>query len=152
MREEAKDLLVCIKSIAKVSFIEALSEIKTNIDSGRINSLNKGAATKSDFKKGYSQRQICIAYCIMNIHITKENAKKILKEHSATTSIDKLLQKRILNENELTKLTGNKTSDSKHFLDLKKAMRLVSGMKKYEAVIKIKEIIQTFEKKYKLQQ
>src|ERR1019366_6852908 len=45
--------------------------------------------------KNYSQKQITIAYCVMGIPITTENATIILSKHSQTKSAAKFLTKRI---------------------------------------------------------
>jgi hypothetical protein len=106
----------------------------------------------ADISKAYSQKQIAIAYEFMKIIITSQNAIGILKRHSKTTSTTKLLTKRINNVSDLTKLSGNKTADTKHLNDLKAAKRLMSGIKKQgknkNAVADIDRIINAFQASY----
>jgi len=97
----------------------------------------------------YSIKQIAIAYSIMNILITSENAETILKEHSKFTSASKLLQKRINKVSELSKISENKTADTKHLKDLQAAKRLMSGMKNKNAINDIDRVIAAFTTAYK---
>lgn len=99
-------------------------------------------------KKNYSQRQITIAYCVTNELITTENAAKILSTYSDTKSVEKFLTKRIFRVSDLTKLSGNKTTDTKHLNDLKAAKRLISGRKNKKAITDISRIITAFETAY----
>jgi hypothetical protein len=96
----------------------------------------------------YSHKQIAIAYCITGEAITSENAAEILNKYSETKSVDKLLQKRIYKLSDLSKLSENKTTDTKHLNDLKAAKRLLSGRKNKKAVSEISHIITAFEAAY----
>ena len=96
----------------------------------------------------YSQRQIAIAYFVMQTPITKDNAEGILKKHSQTKSVPKLLQKRITKASEITNLSENKTTDTKHKQDLTAAKRLISGIKNKKAITDITSFISTFETNY----
>jgi hypothetical protein len=96
----------------------------------------------------YSLKQIAIAYAVMNIVITKQNADSILKKHSKLKSSSKLIQKRINKISELTLLSENKTVDSKHLTDLIAAERLISGTKNKKAKADVKRIITAFKTTY----
>ena len=98
--------------------------------------------------KNFSHRQIAIAYCVLNIVITSENAKEILQKYSQTRSTAKLLQKRINKASELTKISENKTTDTKYLQDLKEAKRLISGIKNKKANTDIDRIITAFQTAY----
>jgi hypothetical protein len=111
--------------------------------------LNKKSSLKNrdkviDTDKSYSHKQITIAYYLMGIQIDASNANEILKEHSELRSTGKLLQKRVTNNSELSKLTGNKSADTKHLKDLEAAERLVSGKNNKTALSSIKAIITAF--------
>ena len=116
------------------------------IDEKEIQHKPKIAKIKDD--KNFSHKEIAIAYFVMEILITPENADGILKKHSQYKSVDKLLQNRVSTVSVLTKLTENKTADTKHFNTLKNAKRLISGMKNKVAVTAITRIISTFEANY----
>ena len=103
-------------------------------------------ATKE--KKSYSHREIAIAYCVMGITITSENAGGILKKHSNLKSADKLLQKRLNRVSELSALSENKSADTKHLTSLGNAKRLISGMKNKKAITDIDRIITAFKTAY----
>ena len=90
--------------------------------------ITKSAKVKIKDDKCFSQKQIGIAYCVMNIVIDTKNCNDILSKHSSTKSA-KLLQKRLTNTRDLVKLSENKSADKKHLNDLIAAERLVSGMK-----------------------
>lgn len=99
-------------------------------------------------KSGYSQRQIAIAYYIIGkpkIDIT--NYKEILKKHSNTTS-NKILQKLITKNAQLTELTEDKSADTKHLIDLNKAVELLRGIKKTNESERLKAFISTFESNF----
>jgi len=103
--------------------IDFLNELKILRES-------KSPQQKKELNKdnSYSQKQIAIAYYVMGITITEKNAKGIIEKHSTTKS-KKILQKLITKTNQLTVLTNNKTTDTKHLRDLKEAKRLLSGIK-----------------------
>lgn len=103
----------------------------------------KDTKSKSKFNN-FSQRQIAISYFIMGISINSENAKEILEKHSQTKSTQKLLQKRITKSSELTALSHNKTTDSKHLEDLLQAKRLLDGIKDKETKTDLQAIINEF--------
>jgi len=48
----------------------------------------------------------------------------------------------------LTRLSENKTADSKHFKDLEEAKRLLNGMKDRKAVSDLETIISAFKSNY----
>lgn len=100
---------------------------------------------KKQSEKNYSHKQIVIAYEIMKIPITTTNAKEILSKHSQTISVERFLSKRGYKPSELAKLSGNKSTDTKHLQDLEAAKRLVSGMKNKNAVTDIGYIIAAFQ-------
>lgn len=116
------------------------SEIKTE----QLKPIKKQSAKTNS----YSIKQIAIAYSIMNILITSENAETILKKHSNFISASKLLQKRISKVSELSKISENKTVDTKHLKDLQAAKRLMSGMKNTKAINDIDRVITAFTTAY----
>ncbi len=107
-------------------------------------------AVETDVKRerNYSHRQIAIAYHVLNIPITIENASQVLKQHSQTTSVAKLLQKRISKASDLTKLSGHKTTDTRRLEDLYAAMRLISGKNDKTAKVAISRVITAFKTAY----
>jgi hypothetical protein len=125
-----------------------LSTSETTISHTKTKATQQKGSLKSKKSNSYSHKQIAIAYSVMDITISKENAGKILKEHSTLKSTDKLIQKRINRPSELTKLSENKTVDSKHLKDLYEAERLIMGKKNEKAKAGIKLIIKAFETSY----
>jgi hypothetical protein len=104
--------------------------------------------SKSKFdKKNFSLKQIAIAYCIMGIPIDKFNAGSILKKYSNFVSIPKLLQKRVYKVSDLTKISENKSKDTKHLHDLKSVKRLLDGINFKHPKLDIDHIISEFENK-----
>ncbi len=99
-------------------------------------------------EKNYTQKQIAIAYYILGITLNEKNYLGILKKHSQTTS-PKILQKLITKNNQLTTLSDNKTTNTKHLRDLNEVKRLLSGIKKVNEVKLINGYISTFESNYK---
>jgi len=108
----------------------------------------KNKRQEQEANHSYSHKQIAIAYCIMGISITPENAFEILKEHSLHKSASTLLRKRISKTSELTKISENKTADTKHLNDLKAAKRLMSGKKNKKAERWVNDIITAFQTAY----
>ena len=99
-------------------------------------------------KKSFSHKQIAIAYYIIgNPKIDANNYKEILKKHSNTHS-NKILQKLITKNSQLTELKEDKTADTKHLNDLNKAVELLSGIKKTKEVERLMAFISTFESNY----
>ena len=98
-------------------------------------------------EKSYSLRQVCIAYHFME-GITERNGAKLLKLHTRFTSVPKLLQKAITKASDLTHLSENKTTDTKHLTDLKEAKRLISGKKNKQALSHITHTITQFQANY----
>lgn len=98
--------------------------------------------------KSFTQKQIAIAYYVLGITLNEKNYLEILKKHSKTTS-SKILQKLITKNKQLTTLSNNKTTDTKHLRDLNEAKRLLSGIKKTNEVKLINGYINTFESNYK---
>ncbi|AXT56219.1 hypothetical protein J8L88_12540 [Aquimarina sp. MMG015] len=103
--------------------------------------------TKQSKNNNFSQKQIAIAYFIKGIVITSDNYLEILRKHSSTKS-EKILQKRIYKPNELTRLSQNKTTDSKHLKDLQEAKRLLNNLKDTKAVNDLEAVISTFTSNY----
>ena len=102
-------------------------------------------------EKEYSHRQIAIAYFfVKGFRIDSSSAADLLKKHSKTISVSKLLSKRISSTNNLALLSGNHTTDTKHLQDLEAAKRLLIGINNDEAVKDITRIITAFETSYKL--
>jgi len=99
-------------------------------------------------EKNYTQKQIAIAYYILGITLNEKNYLGILKKHSQTTS-PKILQKLITKNNQLTTLSDNKTTNTKHLRDLNEVKRLLSGIKKVNEIKLINGYISTFESNYK---
>ena len=97
----------------------------------------------------YSHPQIAIAYCLLGISINDENAENILTKHSNLKSWKKLVQKRITKKSDLTKLSRNKTSDTKHKKNLMAAKRLVSGINNKSAMDELDRIIAAFDANFK---
>lgn len=126
--------------------IEKTENIITAGSKGKLASLQQKRQTKKG--NSFSLKQIAIAYAVMNITITKENAESILKKHSTFKSTDKLIQKRVIKTSELTLLSANKTADTKHLTDLKEAERLISGTKNKNAKMDMKRIITAFTNNY----
>ena len=142
-----------VRNIYLIRLKEKLSEIKLALPT-ETNSIKEDLEIKesvqpvSEVEKNisknvnsYSHKQIAIAYCITGETITSENAAEILNKYSETKSTDKLLQKRIFKVSDLSKLSENKTTDTKHLNDLRAAKRLLSGKKNKKAVSEISRII-----------
>lgn len=99
-------------------------------------------------KENYSHKQIAIAHFILKKTITAENAKSILNQYSENKSIAKLLTKRISKASELTKISENRTVDTKHSKDLDAAKRLIRGEKNKTALNDINNVIVAFKNNY----
>jgi hypothetical protein len=105
---------------------------------------NKKPKKKNNQSKNkYSQRQIGIAYSLINEPITTDNYEDILKKYSHTTS-KKILQKRDYTTRELTTPSGNRTTDSKHLKDLLVVKRLLNQMNTKKDISSIDSIITAF--------
>ncbi len=132
------------------NFLIAL--IETTWIPAMINKITKSQRPKSTGtqrnNKNFSHKAIAIAYHVLGIAITKENAATILKKHSKLKSAGKLLQTRVSKPSDLTALSGNKTADMKHLNTLKNAKRLVNGKKNKEAATSISRIITAFQTAY----
>lgn len=96
----------------------------------------------------YSHKSIAIAYCILGIPITTENAQEILSRHSQLKSFKKLLGTRISKPSQLTLLSENKSADGKHLKALRSAKQLLSGMKNKTAIKAIDTVIAAFQNHY----
>ncbi|HEX7413067.1 MAG TPA: hypothetical protein VF411_03395, partial [Bacteroidia bacterium] len=145
----SQSLIERIKSIKIPNEEKLLAEYGINAKGEKIIELNTSKITNQSLKSNsYSHKQIAIAYAIMNITITKQNADIILKKHSKLKSSSKLIQKRVNKISELTMLSENKTVDSKHLTDLIAAKRLISGTKNKKAKVDIKRIIAAFKTTY----
>lgn len=97
-----------------------------------------------DPEKNYSLTAIAIAYCVMDITISSQNAAGILLKHSQHRSSNKLLQKRVNRKGDLLLTSENKSTDTKHKNALEEAQRLLSGMKMKKEVEAITLIINEF--------
>ncbi len=132
------------------NFLIAL--IETTWVPAMINEVTKSRQTKpvkaQYTGKNFSHKAIAIAYHVLGIAITKENADTILKKHSKLKNANKLLQTRVSKPSDLTALSGNKTADMKHLNTLKNAKRLVNGKKNKEAATSISRIITAFQTAY----
>lgn len=96
-------------------------------------------------EKSFSITEIAIAYYFLKIHIDKDNGRDILKKWSSYKSVEKLLQKRINSARELTEISENRTTDTKHLIALKGAKRLLAIVKDKKALNDIDRTISTFE-------
>ena len=146
-----------IRPFATIEIVEAYDWYESKKEGLGIDFLNelkilresKSPQQKKELNKdnSYSQKQIAIAYYVMGITITEKNAKGIIEKHSTTKS-KKILQKLITKTNQLTVLTNNKTTDTKHLRDLKEAKRLLSGIKMKKSKHDINFIITAFQTSY----
>lgn len=102
---------------------------------------------KRTAKNKYSQRQVAIAYWAMGKLIDKDNYQELLKKYTNTISI-KILEKRIYKGTDLTNLSENKTTDTKHLNDLLAAKRLLISVKNKKGISEIKPIIKAFQTSY----
>lgn len=109
--------------------------------------VRKDAGSKHE-TMSFSLKQIAIAYFLMGITITKENAAGILKKHSDLKSADKLIQKRVYKMKDLITVSQHKASDTRHLKDLEQAERLINGTKNRKAKTAIKSVIVDFKKAY----
>jgi hypothetical protein len=121
--------------------------IQTREVKSKLENTLKGKLTSQD--GNYTHKQITIAFYIMDILITPQNAKDILKKYSQTKSVEKLLQKRINKKKALISISENKTTDTKHLRDLEAAKRLIASTKKRKAIVEINHIIATFQSEFK---
>lgn len=124
-----------------------LSQLKADINSPSKAKSVKGKKNGSAEK--FTQKQIAIAYFFMGEQITKDNAGKILSELSNTMSIAKLLSKRVSKASDLTGISENKTTDTKHLKDLQAAKRLITGKKNTKAAKAIDTVITAFSNTYR---
>lgn len=138
-----------IERINKELDRETLRETKQADKPTRKGNKPKEKPNKND--NNYTQRQVAIAYSFLpnEYLITPKNYSGILKKHTKTTS-SKILQKRINRPSELTKLSENKSTDTKTKEDLMQAKRLLSGMNDSEAIKRIDDVINTFLANYNL--
>lgn len=77
-----------------------------------------------------------------------KNSRKILQKWSNSKSIANLFQYRVSKSSDLIKLSGNRTSETKHLNDLKAAERLIFLTKNKKALIGINRILTTFQTNY----
>ena len=103
---------------------------------------------KQSPQTNYTHKEVAIACFFMKVNITSENADKILREYSKNRSSGKFLQEKILKPSELTKLSMNKTADTKHLKRLENAKRLISSKKNKQALNDIDPIITAFQTAY----
>jgi hypothetical protein len=140
-----------LKDILKIEKTEIIDMVHKFASARRemwLKPLNKSKKISQHNINNYSHKQIATAYMVMDKQITPENVSQILKQHSALKSTQKLLQKRITNVAELTKLSGNKSADTKHLKDLQAAKRLISSIKNKKAILAINQIITVFSTSY----
>ena len=129
--------------VAVAGLIQKVVELKHHLQ--KIKTVN---SNNPDDPKGYSLRQVCIAYHFMG-GINEENAAKLLKTHTRYESVAKLLAKRVKKPSDLTQLSENKTADKKKLKDLQAAKRLMSGKKNKEALKHITHAITQFQTAFK---
>ena len=96
----------------------------------------------------YKLKEIKIAYFCLGERINKNNYLGILKRYSDSSS-DKILQNPIVKTSQLTAISENKTTDSKHLESLKNAERLLLGMNDKEALNSLKQITSTFQDNFR---
>jgi hypothetical protein len=140
-----------LKDILKIEETEIIDMVHKFASSRRqmwLKPLDRSKKSPQTEINNYSHKQIAIAYIVIGKQITSENVSEILNKHSTLKSTQKLLQKRITNVTELTKLSGNKTSDTKHLKDLQAAKRLIMGMKNKKATHNISQFITAFTTSY----
>ena len=106
---------------------------------------NKNNWEKEKTDNNFSHRQIAMAYCVMEITITKDNAQAILLKYSKLKSSIKLVQKRITQPKNLMIISKNKKANTDKLRDLNEAKRLISGTKNKSALTEITHIIKEFE-------
>lgn len=148
-----KELTENLKTILGQQINGNSGEPKGGLDSKLETQKKKAIDPKGKNKvKLYSHRQIAIACWAMRVLLKKDNAPKILKKYSTNKSVAKLLREQINSPSTLTKLTHNKTSDTKHLKSLIAAKELINGTRvvqnKQEAITKITRIITAFQTSY----
>jgi hypothetical protein len=124
------------------------SQFADDKPSGKI----KKAKDKSDQNDNkYTLRQVAIAYSFLggDYLITSHNYLEIVEKYTTSKS-NKILQKRINNPSDLTKLSGNKSTDTRTKNDLMGAKRLLSGIDDSKAIKGIDDVINTFLNNYNL--
>ncbi len=104
--------------------------------------ITKKITVKSE--NNFSMKEIAIAYRLMDIKINEMNALAVLVEHSINRSATKLINTIIL-PSQLSILSGNKTTDSKHLASLLGAERLLLSKKEMKSQSSIRLIIKAFE-------
>jgi hypothetical protein len=125
-------------------------ELKS-INNAQIKDVKNNPKNKIKENINFSHKQIAIAYHVMGIQITPKNAHEILKKYPNIKSVATLLRKRVYRTSDLTKISQNKSTDTKHLDDLKAAKRLVSGKNIKKAETDINRIITAFETAYEKQ-
>lgn len=122
--------------------IDYLKEIQTLSQPQQIKKIN---SKNSKELNNFSYKPIAIAYCILGVYLTAENAEGILKLHSKFRSVNTLLKNRIEKPSVLTKSQGGKTANTKHLMALNEAKRLLKGMNKKVAVKTLSSTIIAFQ-------
>jgi hypothetical protein len=84
----------------------------------------------------------------MEVRLTSENGAELLRLHTRHTSVPALLKKVVPVTSDLTKLSQNKTTNTKRLNDLKEAKRLIIGKKNKEALSRITHTIKQFQTNY----
>ncbi|MFT5213417.1 MAG: hypothetical protein ACI9WV_001139 [Patiriisocius sp.] len=131
-----------------IAFIERFTEEHRKLELNQSKTLSiLDKQTKKGAKNNYSQKQVAIAYFFLDIPINEGTYLEIITKYTTTTS-NKILQKLITKNSQLTTVTGNKTSDTKHKTDLIKVKGLLSGIKNEKALDDLNEVITTFQDNY----
>lgn len=105
-------------------------------------------ATYQKSRRYYSNRQIAIAYQVMGILITKNNATDIMKKYSANKSVQKFLSNSNISNDAMTFFSDYKHPNTKLLHDLYAAKTIIVGKKKQKASDEINRIIADFEARY----
>jgi hypothetical protein len=139
---QKNDLIEVFESILSCCNTE-IGKILETIEKSEKKPNNNGDTKKTN--NNFSHRQVAIAYCVMKITITKDNAQAILLKYTKLKSSAKLIQKRITQPKNLMIISENKKVNTDKLRDLNEAKRLISGTKNKVALTEITRIITDFE-------
>lgn len=109
---------------------------------------SSGATYQKSTRKLFSNRQIAIAYQLMGLSITKNNALDILEKYSTNRSVQKFLTRCNVSTDEMTFFSELKSQNTKLLHDLKAAKIIISGKKKQKALDEINRIIAKYQATY----
>lgn len=135
------------KQVKESMLYEVLFNTLKQIESEKKKNNSNSKKKKKENSK-YKPKEIKIAYFCLKKDITDDNYLEILNKYSDSRS-NKILQYPICKTSDLTRLSENKSADTKHFTALKNARNLLSGINDYNALKSINEFISTFEANYK---